>query len=63
MLWCLINLTYHSFLHIKTKYNYIIIYHTLAIISRGVYIFCPIFEDHIFVFKAVFSENSVILHG
>ena len=68
MQWCLINLTYHSFLHIKTKYNYIIIYHTLAIISRRVYIFfrwffAP-FLKTIFLFsRRFFSENSVILHG
>ena len=29
-------------------------YRTRAIISRGLYIFYPIFEDHFFVFKDVF---------
>ena len=31
-----------------------IIYRTRAIISRGLYIFYPIFKDHFFVFKEVF---------
>ena len=39
------------------------IYHTRAIISRGLYIFYPIFKDHFFVFKEVFSENSVLMYG
>ena len=30
------------------------IYRTRAIISRGLYIFYPIFKDHFFVFKEVF---------
>jgi hypothetical protein len=29
-------------------------YRTRAIISRGLYIFYPIFKDHFFVFKEVF---------
>ena len=29
-------------------------YRTRAIITRGLYIFYPIFEDHFFVFKEVF---------
>ena len=33
-----------------------------AIISRGLYIYYPIFEDHFFVFK-VFSEKIVLLYG
>ena len=32
-------------------------YHTCDIISRGLYIFYPIFEDHF-----LFSENSVLIH-
>ena len=36
------------------------IYRTRAIISRGVYIY-PISNDHFFVFKEVFSENTVLL--
>ena len=36
---------------------------TRAIISRGLYIFYPIFKDHFFVFKEVFSENSVLMYG
>ena len=39
------------------------IYRTRAIISRGLYIFYPIFKDHFFVFKEVFSENSVLMYG
>ena len=34
-----------------------------AIISRGLYIFYPISKDHFFVFKEVFSENSVLIYG
>ena len=32
-------------------------------ISRGFYIFYPIFEDHFFAFKEVFSENYVLMYG
>ena len=39
------------------------IYRTGAIISRGLYIFKLIFKDHFFVFKEVFSENSVLMYG
>ena len=38
-------------------------YRTRAIISRGLYIFYPIFKDHFFVFKDVFLENSVLMYG
>ena len=41
------------------KYNY----RTRAIISRGLYVFYPIFKDRFFVFKEVFSENSVLMYG
>ena len=40
-----------------------VIYRTRAIISRGLYIFYHIFKDHFFVFKDVFSENSVLMYG
>ena len=43
-------------------FKYLPKYRTRAIISRGLYIFYPIFEFHIFVFKEVFSENSVLLY-
>ena len=43
--------------------KYIVIYRTRAIISRGLYLFCPIFHVHFFVFKEVFSENSVLMYG
>ena len=33
------------------------------IISRGFYIFYPIFKDHFFVFKEVFSEIFVLMYG
>ena len=33
------------------------IYHTRAIISCGLYIFYPIFKDHFFVFKEIFSKT------
>ena len=39
------------------------IYRTRAIISRGLHIFYPISKDHFFVFKEVFSENSVFMYG
>ena len=35
----------------------------MPIISRGLYIFYLIFKDHFFVFKEVFSENSVHMYG
>jgi hypothetical protein len=38
-------------------------YRRRAIISHGLYIFYPIFKDHFFVFKEVFSENSVLMYG
>ena len=38
-------------------------YRTRAIISRDLYIFYPISKDHFFVFKEVFSENSVLMYG
>jgi hypothetical protein len=38
-------------------------YRTCAIITRGLYIFYPIFEVHFFVFKEVFSENSAFMYG
>ena len=38
-------------------------YRVRAIISRGLYTFYPILEDHFFVFKEVFSENSVFFYG
>ena len=38
-------------------------YHTRAIITRGLYIFYPIFVGHLFVFKEVFSENYVLMYG
>ena len=34
-----------------------------AIISRGLYIFYPIFKDHFFVLKEFFSESSVLMYG
>ena len=43
------------------KYFLIIIHGTRAIISRGFYIAHPIFKDHFFVFKEVFSDNSVLV--
>ena len=35
----------------------------ICIISRGLYIFYPISKDYFFVFKEVFSENSVLMYG
>ena len=34
-----------------------------AIISRGLYIFYPIFRNDFFVFKEAFSENSFLMDG
>ena len=31
--------------------------------KRGLYIFYPLLEDHSFVFKEVFSENSALMYG
>ena len=39
------------------------IYRTRAVITRGLYIYYPILEDHFFVFKEVLSENSVLMYG
>ena len=39
------------------------VYRTRAIITRGLYIFYPIFEDPFFVFKEVFSENYILVYG
>ena len=36
-------------------------YHTRAIITRGWYIFYPIFEDHFFVFKEFFFQKMLAL--
>ena len=38
-------------------------YSLRAIITHGLYIFYPIFEDNFFVSKEIFSENSVINYG
>ena len=38
-------------------------YRTRAIITRGLNIFYPLFEDHFFVFKEIFSENFVLVYG
>ena len=35
-------------------------YRTRAIITRGLYTFYLLFKKHFFVFKEVFSENSVL---
>ena len=41
---------------------WICVYRTRAIITRGLYIFNPIFEDHFFVFKESFPENSGLMY-
>ena len=54
------------FLNFHQSYGYKLVifkYRTRAIISRGLYIFYPIFKDNFFVFKEVFSENSVLMYG
>ena len=38
-------------------------YRTRAIITRGLYIFNPLFEDQKRIFKEVFSENSALMYG
>ena len=47
----------------KVRYGGKNIYRTRAIISHVLYIFYPIFQDHFFVFKEVFSENFVLMFG
>ena len=47
----------------KTLVNLSCIYRKRPIISRGLYIFYPISQDHFFVFKEFFSENSVLMYG
>ena len=37
-------------------------YHTRAIITRGFYIYCPIFEVYL-CFQGGFSENYVLVYG
>jgi hypothetical protein len=39
----------------------LIMYLTRVIISPGVYIFYPIFEDHFFLFKDIFNEDSDLM--
>ena len=38
-------------------------YRAIAIVSQCLYTFYPILEDHFFVFKEIFSENSVFMYG
>ena len=38
-------------------------YRTRAIITRGLYIFYPLFEGQKRFFKEVFSENSAFMYG
>ena len=38
-------------------------YRTGAIITRGLYIFYPLFEGQKRFFKEVFSENSAFMYG
>jgi hypothetical protein len=48
---------------LKTKTAVTNKYRTRAIISRGLYIFYPIFKDHFVVFKEFFKENYVLMYG
>ena len=41
----------------------VIAYRTRAVITRGLYTFYPLFEDHFFVFKEFFLENSIFMYG
>ena len=47
----------------QKKYRSPFRYCTRAIITRGLYIYYPIFEVNFFVFKEVFSENYVLMYG
>ena len=47
----------------KTYKKWSAIYQIRAIITRGLYIYYPIFEVYFFVYKEVFSENSVLMNG
>jgi hypothetical protein len=40
-----------------------VIYRTQTIITCGLYISYPTLEDRFFVFKEVFSDNSVLMYG
>ena len=55
------NIVHYQFANILFKEG--LLYPTRAIISRGLYIFYPIFKDHFIVFKEVFSENSDLMYG
>ena len=55
--WCIFSLGWYLIMSVKKEYR------TCAIIRRGLYIFYPIFKNHFFVFKEVFSENSVLMNG
>jgi hypothetical protein len=46
-----------SWIRSKSKYR------TRAIITRGLYIFYPLFGSQKRVFKEVFSEKSVLMYG
>ena len=47
----------------QTQSKKVVKYSTRTITSRGLYIFDPISEDHLFVFKEFFAQNSVLMYG
>ena len=57
-LFCLLvsNVLWSALKSKHKPFTKISIYRTRAIITRGLYIFYPIFEDHFFVFKEVFQK-------
>ena len=55
---------FHHFLLISKFSSWTFNHRTRAIISRGLYIFYPILENHFFVFNEVFfSEKYVFIYG
>ena len=50
-----------SWVHLGMYYKQM--YRTRAIITRGLYIFYPLFGSQKRFFKEVFSENSVLMYG
>ena len=48
-----------AFMSFHNNFNYC----TRAIISRGLYTFYPLFENHFFVYKEVFRENFGLMYG
>ena len=49
----------------QAAFRYCIIlhaYHTRAIITRGLYVYYPLFQVHFLVYKEIFLKNSVLMY-